>query len=457
MVAAVVSAKLINDLLALLDNSSYSDEKSGISLRMEHASARFSTGFPRITVKAELGHSSLGTSKVTVQAALALVLDTTATDSGDNVIVRPVFVDFEPGSQVPAALKTIVSAEAISRINAALPALPIPVPKEFKIEASATDVAAMNKALSKIEAPLPNGSAVIAAQPPELPSVRLQLHPVVLLATSEALVVMATTSGQPLSETNNSVDLTGTDLQAMLSGYGPAKGEDIVLTVPNGPVNAALNEFNQRPSAKRTVTFTITGKGHIQDKSGGAPFGNGYQSWFEGTPSGKAELSNLHLTWAADRLDASLNVNVSGRAQVHVHGNAPKPLGFKIGGGAGTSVGVPFNTRGTPALSGTVSAQGNQLKASLQPGKIPATATITGVVNIPVNVDVPLPENVQVNYALPDIVSPKPVDLPKVRELTVPVQQAIIKAQTPSLQIKPDGLRAAAAVKITRSGEVSGK
>src|SRR5262249_24614246 len=120
------------------------------------------------------------------------------------------------------------------------------------------------------------------------------------------------------------------------------------------------------------------------------PFGNGFQAWFEGNPGGQAVISAIAATWENGSVKVGANLRIAGRAQVHVHGNAPRVFGVKIGGGAGSSIGVPFSSASNHLIASLALSNGKLRVAVEQPDALSVNVTLSEVdVSLPVSVPVP--------------------------------------------------------------------
>ena len=379
----------------------------------------FSSGVPTVKLEVKVGAGS--------HDPVTLNLDTVvvAAASKESVTLDMFVTDLTAVGGVFSKpwVRDLIEAVSLNQINQALPTLNLPVPAEQTL------VAATDNAIDQ-EVNTSNGSITVRIQPPTIPPIRRRIEPVAVFAKGAELVVVAkVVSGTPVPGSAEVQSVAGggndnaTGIEAAKKNLhrafqkwtssgsldtpargGGAKSDDASASPSEGDAQAAddsvaslrvlvgrqifldaIDEIRQWPADRRTVTVNgLSQKGNIVSKSGGAPFGNGFKAYLEspGRLKAKAVVDLAPAEWGVAKngsgnLTIVATTTVSAEAQIHVHGNAPRIQpkilgvriggGVKVGGGAGTSVGVdlkaPKKVEGV-ALSIGVENTGNGIGPS---------------------------------------------------------------------------------------------
>jgi hypothetical protein len=363
-VSFALSSRSINSILSRFVGMELSDRPTGIKLKLTHIEADFKKrSFPRINADLMISHPLLSTPvSIGVTAALRYEepkanIDTVTSTS--VITVRVQLLGLRSGQEVPAGLENLLSAEAWERLNAKVPPVPLPIPTEFAVRPAEDDRTKLNRALDDLEASLPNGKLHLAITLPSLPELRVKVLPQIVYSDVDGLHVVALVGegiSSALQDSQASAESEAGDHADLLKEYELPAGKDFMIRLSSKPLLEAITRLNGLAVTNRTVKLSCRPEKHILDRTGGAPFGNGFESWFEGTPVGKGIISDAKAEWVPESgVRLSFDLTMDGSAQVHVHGNRPhipppKVFGRRIGGGVSVGGGVDTSIGGT--LSG---------------------------------------------------------------------------------------------------------
>ena len=328
------------------------EPKTGAQITITEVNLKCDQGFARVTAKAT---AQIQDYRAAFKGSAALV----HAIRENGVSLRLVILGLEPEGELPSALKTIVSAEATTRLNEQLKEFSAPIPREFVFKPEI-------KPMDDFTAKMPNGSVTLRAIIPTPPPLTIYWRPVSAFFYKDGFHALGQIATDPLTEPikrgETGKALSEPEIADILKPWALEPGQDYAARLPSKPVLDLVAGLNALPPAQRTVSVAgVKSDGHILDKTGGLPLGNGFQSWLEGAERLKVSgiLSNLRPEWIPGKGVAITGaVSADGSVQVHVHGNPPRikkrisigPFSWKVidvevGGGVGSSVGASASAR----------------------------------------------------------------------------------------------------------------
>ena len=286
----------------------------------------------------------------------------------------------------------IANAEATSAANRELEKHPISLPLRDTVEFGFPPPEPIDT-----EIKTPNGKVFVRITLPAGRVVRRWVQPQEVFFTSDGLHLIASFSATAPEKVATTSPPESAATGDALARWRLEPGESVRVRVGREPILSLLGEINTWPDLNRTIQFQgLRTEGHILDKTGGAPFGNGFGAWLEGPErlKGTVVLKRFAPAWEAEkqRITLAITASAEGSVQVHVHGNPPhidppKIFGRKIGGGvtlgggAGTSIGASVPRQDSTVTSAAVLNPETQvLEVSvIEPAEIPFKLDIGGV------------------------------------------------------------------------------
>jgi hypothetical protein len=362
--SASLSKRLVDSILSRLSGVKLDDPTTGVVVVLKRIDADLAMTVPRISADVEISHPVLST-PVLVSVTGAVRPEWAATQNqseGNTHMILRVRLLALKHEQLPSMIAALFTTELLKRLNALIPPIDVVIPREFTVKPSETNQAKLDAALSNLEVPLPNGRLSVAIKLSSLPEIRMSIVPQIVFGSVDGLHVVGLIGEGSLQEMRAGSEAQGRNFEELVESYRLPPNKDFSVTIPSHAVLQALTELNDTPTSARTFKLVGTPRNHILDRTGGAPAGNGFKSWFEGKPTGDWVITNIEAVWLANTgVNISALVKMTGRAQVHVHGNSPhipgpRIFGRRIGGGIGLGGGAGTSVGGT--LSGTTPVKG---------------------------------------------------------------------------------------------------
>jgi hypothetical protein len=446
----------VADRLVPIDFAVTDPSAGPINIRLEKLTMEFRDGFPRLAAtgratnaRGEVGVVARGVFRSTLEA--------------DGVRVNLQCLGLAPTVKdmaLPAWAATIADAEATRAANTALAGLTLrlPLASRFVIEPGQPE---------PIEqwVKTGNGRVLLRITPPSVSPIVRHLQPRAAFFSQSGLHICADvlTSAPVAAATEPAAKPGAGELAEMLRPWQLPAGTDFQLRAGRELILDTLREVNAWPAAGRTVSVQgVTEEGHLLDKTGGPPFGNGFGAWLEGPERLRATLvlDRLEAVWQSGLPGVSVVVRATaqGNVQVHVHGNAPRieaPRlfgrkiggGVKIGGGAGTSLGatLPAQSRQLTGALQWDAASGEFSLRILEPDALTFEVQIGGVPDELVNLfgagfALPLPRDRPLyRFAVPKVID-QTVGVPLPREAGGGTRTFRLRAEGTNPSITEDGL-----------------
>ena len=203
------------------------------------------------------------------------------------------------------------------------------------------------------------------------------------------------------------------------------------------------------------------------EKTGGLPFGNGFKAGLAGPENLQVSgiLGSLEPSWRAAEgttpgaVIVKGKVAVNGGVKVHFHGNAPRPFGVRIGGGAGRDIDATASAESpiSAALSYRASEQAFVLQIE-SPAEISAKVDIRDVPDdlerwLKAGFNVPIPAgNDLYRFKLPPVILQEiKVRMP---EGFTPATKTIkLSLDAPKVEFKTDALEISGKVNFPNASE----
>ncbi|MDB6077340.1 MAG: hypothetical protein JWO82_1087 [Akkermansiaceae bacterium] len=469
LATVAISSEVLAGALREWVGLTFKEPQSGATITVQSITPQFTPGFPRVTagLQAEWqGHA--------VRFEAEGVLKHELVEGG----VKLQFVVLGvAASSLPPGLRSITSAELASWLNSLLPPFAAPFPGAFAFSP-------VKQAILDDWVPVPNGRIKVSFNVPDSPPLKVDWQPVAAFFDEAGLRVLArlSTSG-PLPRAEEAAPAPNAPAPSAVATHellaawpGLAAGASYFARMPAQPLLDVLESLNRLPRAGRTIKVQSNGaEGHIMDRSGGLPFGNGFGAWLEHPDSVKVDavLAAVRPEWRASvegkpgGLSATGNIEANGQIQVHVHGNAPqvkksifgiKIIDVKVGGGAGTTIGATASaaTDVTVALAYREKEQEFALQIE-SPSETRAQVNIGGVPDdlerfFKLGFKVPIPAGKDLyRFQLPPVI----VQEIKVRMpdgFTPPEKTIKLSLDTPKVEFKADALEISGKVSLPSGG-----
>lgn len=367
LVEAAISAPLLGRLFQELEGVSFRfkpqpDASDEVEVSLVKLHPEFRDGFPRVSAE---GRAQFRDKQVEVAVRMAVWVEL---GPGQVVVkLKCLGISFNGLPEWVAATARVKATEAA---NAALDRIPIVLPLRSTVEVPFTKP-------GQIELPIrtPNGQVFIGINLPQPPPLKRWVQPREVFFSQDALhVLIEPRSSQPAevpTELAPAVALpssvTAEELERRLAPWRLASDLSYSVRVGRAFLTGLLTEVNTWKPEERTVKMQgLRASGHLLDRTGGPPFGNGFRAWLDGPRRlhGEVSVSEFKPGWepSHQQIPLTLKVAASGGGQIHVHGNAPhidppRIFGRRIGGGAtigggvGTSVGITLRQESVPTLS----------------------------------------------------------------------------------------------------------
>lgn len=460
-----VSNKSINELLAAFNGMTYHDAKTGADLILLEVHADFQPGFPKLRAAFMVSASGV-TLNLRAWAALQPSLDET------GVVLRLTFLALEPDAALPRALKSIVSAETVALLNAQIQPFQAPLPQSFTFVGEV-------KPPEDFWVPTPNGKILLHLNVPPPPTLVVNWSPAAAYFDKDGLHVIGqvSTTGPisrhlPSPATLESFAVADETLDALLVPWRIREGHDYTVRIPQKPILEFLIQLNQLPEPKRSATVSgVKAEGHIMEKTGGLPFGNGFQAWLEGPErlQVRVVLSNFQPRWREGiALQLTATASASGTVQVHVHGNPPrikkridlglfswKVIDVEVGGGVGSSVGASADARGDITAALTYHSSGHLFAVQIEsPDRLHAKVNIGGVPDdlehwFNAGFDVALPKGQDLyRFKIPDLINPA-IEIRALSKISLKTKTLHFALPSPDVKFSKEAVEIVGSLNIT--------
>ena len=362
-VVVVLSKKSIDAMLAKFKDGMVvvppSVSSPELRFKFGQITSTFKMGFPELNVtftEVTVGLATGNNFKV-IGALEPIVEDGKAR-------LRITLTDIETATlaSLPTPVRDAVLGHALQGLNRHIPVMDIPVQ-------SSLDLPHIPIAAVPVTVSVPSGSIALALQPPAILPMSRHLRFQAIFFNAESLVVVADLLQQPPAEQKlpqtaaTAGNVSEAELKearenviALLNAPAwkalRAPGNDYRVQVNTALLQEVIQEVGLWPESNRTLMVRSTGStGDIFAKTGGLPFGNGFKVYLEHPDSvqGRAMLAAPKLTTAENAYDLQGDIALTAQVQIHAHGNAPqvtkrifgvKIIDVKVGGGAGTNIGL---------------------------------------------------------------------------------------------------------------------